>query len=281
MANASFLYGNRLRCRRLVDGHFLRTPDITTNYVTKMFCHNLTRYNETFVTSAAFEEPHADYIVTRKRERRVKSKLVLFLHTYYSDPRVLEFLVMWKNLLRQKGLSDRRSSDHMLILFLIYDPRRHRHSSLDMEFALSDLDRWKRDRRLNIITYPFNNTTPTETMHQIALSDLDKKFKDAVILLAQPHLRFDAYFLKKCRFLVRPGKHIYRPKAEENMIFRHWPSLFARQSVSQSHWSDDTSPVCIHARDLLRRKKQTKSGTNRKHIKVIKSFDMNLHVDSL
>ena len=191
---------------------------------------------------------------------------------------------MWKSVMRAQP---QRTSGYVLVLFLVYNPRRHRHAGPsdgppgDMEFVLSDLDRWKRDNRLNIVTYPFNHSISVPTMHHTALRDLGKRFGDAVILLAQPHLQFDEVFLQKCRLFVRPGKHIYRPYAEQSVIYKHVtqgsPGGLEPPAVTETLWSEDFSPVCIHTTDLQRRRRRNK----RKPLKVISSFDRNLHLDIL
>ena len=276
-AKTSFLFGNGLTCPEFVNGRVLRAPGVATNYTLNLVCTDLLRPNVTVLANAGITIPLADYKVDKERHRTVHTKLLVFLHAYYGDPKLMEFLIMWKNLMRHKTRSDTQ-----LVLFLIYDAHRRRHSAADMDITIPDLDRWKRERKLNLETYVFNSSVSAQKMHQMALGNLGNRFQDAVVLLVRPGFTFDATFLQKCRFLVRPGKRIYRPFAEQTVIFKH--ETFSMETDTAVHgvfWNNEFSPVCIHQSDLARpAKKRTKSGRP-KQLKIIRSFDLNLRLDDI
>ncbi len=263
-----------INCHTFLGSAYYTSP-VDTSYSVHLQCSDLRHNKSASLTTVRLTKAFLTPKVTRRRERALGSKLVALLPVVYSDPGMLHFLFMWKNLLHHKYIDD-----FLLVLLIIEPPEMHHRNQsrtqggypeVRVENTLKDLMRWSTENLLHVRTYYLNKTTRHHKVQKKILNELKEENENSVILFAKPNLNFDERFLYKCRVFVRPGKQIYRPYA-----------LRSRKPVHDTEipdfmWTSSGSPLCIHLSDLMsinyKRRPKTSGSKQAKPIKIIHSHD--------
>jgi len=154
-----------------------------------------------------------------------------------------------------------------------------------------DLEQWQQTGNINLRIYPVG-ARRTNAHHALrtVLRELKAEYSDSIILLTNPYFRFDERFLEKCRLFAREGKHVYRPSAEQRLLFEpsNNPVHNRTGSIFVDTWNSSSRPMCIHASDLLplrhrgtgRATKQAwQSASSTSRLRAVYSLDSHLHLD--